>query len=56
MKIAVASRAFFRLELSEALRSRWLAFTAAIYGSVLCPNVRVHSSMPSAAFTSSDRL
>ena len=29
-----AARALFRLELSEAMRSRWLAFTAAIYGVV----------------------
>lgn len=26
-----ATRAFFRLELADALRSRWLAFTAAVY-------------------------
>jgi ABC-2 type transport system permease protein len=29
-----ATRALFRLELSEAMRSRWLAFTAAVYGLV----------------------
>lgn len=29
-----ATRALFRLELSEAMRSRWLAFTVAVYGLV----------------------
>lgn len=29
-----ATRALFRLELSEAMRSRWLAFTAAVYALV----------------------
>ena len=29
-----ATRALFRLELSEAMRSRWLAFTAIVYGVV----------------------
>jgi ABC-2 type transport system permease protein len=29
-----APRALFRLELSEAMRSRWLAFTAVVYGVV----------------------
>lgn len=29
-----AARALFRLELSEAMRSRWLAFTAIVYGVV----------------------
>jgi ABC-2 type transport system permease protein len=29
-----SSRAFFRLELAEALRSRWLLFTCAVYGVV----------------------
>jgi ABC-type transport system involved in multi-copper enzyme maturation permease subunit len=31
MSTAVASRAFLRLELNEALRSRWLAFTGIVY-------------------------
>lgn len=30
----MAARALFRLELSEAMRSRWLAFTAVVYGFV----------------------
>lgn len=30
----VAVRSLFRLELSEAMRSRWLAFTAVVYGLV----------------------
>lgn len=34
MTTASATRALFRLELSEAMRSRWLAFTVAVYGLV----------------------
>jgi ABC-2 type transport system permease protein len=34
MSFAVATRAFLRLELNEAFRSRWLLFTAAVYGVV----------------------
>lgn len=34
MSAAVATRAFLRLELNEALRSRWLAFTATVYAIV----------------------
>ena len=34
MSAAVATRAFLRLELNEALRSRWLAFTGAVYAVV----------------------
>ena len=29
-----AARALFRLELEEAMRSRWLAFTVVVYGLV----------------------
>jgi len=29
--VTTAARAFFRLELADALRSRWLSFTAAVY-------------------------
>lgn len=34
MTSTIAARALFRLELSEAMRSRWLAFTVAVYGLV----------------------
>ncbi len=34
MSALAATRALFRLELAEAMRSRWLAFTAVVYGTV----------------------
>jgi ABC-2 type transport system permease protein len=34
MSSMTATRALFRLELAEAMRSRWLAFTVAVYGVV----------------------
>jgi len=34
MSTLVVRQAFFRLELNDALRSRWLVFTAAVYALV----------------------